>query len=266
MLKSKMAQQQTAEQHAAMEDENAAQMLSYAWQLQQLGRFNISMANDEASQAPTVPLSFQRRHISNPNTSSSSSNNNNNNNVLLLSSPESTATFTTPSLAPQIQTEVDKGDEEVDSNFLEVSLASRIVDIMPSYPCLWKTNQRSYKDINKKDQAWTEISLKLGASVEKIKYDWSKIRENYRKCLKKRDARTKSGAGYDKLPTCNFFNELRFLSDSLSNKVTDSNILNSDSGSVIDVASSETSEVSDDVIISNKCKKKKGVMMMLKLV
>lgn len=44
LLKSKMTQQQTAEQHATMEDENAAQMLNYAWKFQQLGRFHKSMA------------------------------------------------------------------------------------------------------------------------------------------------------------------------------------------------------------------------------
>lgn len=57
-----------------------------------------------------------------------------------------------------------------------------------------------------------------------LKREWSKLRENYRKCLKKRDIKTRSGAGSSKMPTCHFFIELQFLSHSLSNKKGDSNI------------------------------------------
>lgn len=43
------------------------------------------------------------------------------------------------------------------------SLAGRIVDAMPDYPCLWNTHLRSYKDLNIKDQAWKELQTKLRA-------------------------------------------------------------------------------------------------------
>lgn len=42
--------------------------------------------------------------------------------------------------------------------------------------------------------------------------------------MKKREQRTRSGAGSSKLPTCNYFTELSFLSDTLKNKPTDSNL------------------------------------------
>ena len=51
------------------------------------------------------------------------------------------------------------------------------------------------------------------------------MRENYRKCLKKRQLKTRSGSGSSqKLPTCHFFKELQFLTDTLRNKPSESNI------------------------------------------
>ena len=46
--------------------------------------------------------------------------------------------------------------------------------------------------------------------------------------MKKRTARNKSGSGNSgKAPTCNFFNKLSFLSDTMVNKESDSNLMNS---------------------------------------
>ena len=58
-----------------------------------------------------------------------------------------------------------------------------------------------------------------------LKKEWGKLRENYRKTLTKREKATRSGAGNKKpLPTCNYFTELSFLSDSMSNRSCTSNI------------------------------------------
>ena len=59
---------------------------------------------------------------------------------------------------------------------------------------------------------------------EIIKAEWEKLRENYRKCLAKREKATRSGAAARKLPTCNFFVELSFLRDTLLNQRTESNL------------------------------------------
>lgn len=60
--------------------------------------------------------------------------------------------------------------------------------------------------------------------MEVIKLEWEKLKENYRKCINKREKATRSGAGTKKLPTCNFFVELSFLRDTLVNRKTDSNL------------------------------------------
>ena len=47
------------------------------------------------------------------------------------------------------------------SEEIGMSLKERIVDLMPNYPAIWCTNLRSYKDLNKKDATWRELSEKL---------------------------------------------------------------------------------------------------------
>ena len=43
----------------------------------------------------------------------------------------------------------------------EVDIRQQLVDLMPVYPVLWNTSLRSFKDINKKEAAWKEISAQL---------------------------------------------------------------------------------------------------------
>ena len=43
--------------------------------------------------------------------------------------------------------------------------------------------------------------------------NWTKLRENFRRCLNRRKKATKSGAGGQALPSCQFFTELSFLND-----------------------------------------------------
>ena len=57
--------------------------------------------------------------------------------------------------------------------------------------------------------------------VDTIKYEWNKLKDNYRKCMKKR---ARSDAGSFKLATCNFFKEMQFLYDSMQNCLAESNI------------------------------------------
>ena len=50
-------------------------------------------------------------------------------------------------------------------------------------------------------------------SVESIKTAWKHLRDGYIRCKSKRTKLTKSGSKSAKLPTSNFFNELKFLDD-----------------------------------------------------
>ena len=62
-------------------------------------------------------------------------------------------------------------------------------------------------------------------SLAKIAQDeWGKLKQNFRKCLKRRERATQSGSGARYLPTCQFFNEFSFITDTVTNRPTVSNI------------------------------------------
>lgn len=61
-------------------------------------------------------------------------------------------------------------------------------------------------------------------AVESIcRKKWKNIRDTYRKCNKRRDLATRSGAGYKRLPECAYFNQLSFLRDTVTSKQSESN-------------------------------------------
>ena len=53
-------------------------------------------------------------------------------------------------------------------------------------------------------------------------FDW--LKDNYRRCIRKREQATRSGAGQKKLPTCDFFGELSFLRDVMTSRKSENNI------------------------------------------
>ena len=54
--------------------------------------------------------------------------------------------------------------------------------------------------------------------------EWGKLRENFRKCLQRRKAATRSGAPGKQLSTCLYFKELSFLTDVIGVRNTTSNL------------------------------------------
>ena len=60
---------------------------------------------------------------------------------------------------------------------------------------------------------------------EALKKRWKNLRDGFQKCCKKIDNMTRSGAGASKLPTCKCFVQLQFLRDSVSNRPTQSNMI-----------------------------------------
>jgi hypothetical protein len=65
----------------------------------------------------------------------------------------------------------------------------------------------------------------LSFAADVIKVEWEKLKDNYRKCLNKREKATRSGARTKKLSMCNLFAELSFLRDTLLNRKTESNLI-----------------------------------------
>ena len=57
-----------------------------------------------------------------------------------------------------------------------------------------------------------------------LKRRWKNLRDGMIRCLEKINEGQKSGAGASKTPTCKLFDQLLFLPDFVSYRVTDSNI------------------------------------------
>ena len=54
--------------------------------------------------------------------------------------------------------------------------------------------------------------------------EFDRLKDNYRRCIRKREKMTRSGCAGTKLPTCEYFVELSFLRDIVTGRKTDSNI------------------------------------------
>ncbi|XP_065056835.1 uncharacterized protein LOC135685032 [Rhopilema esculentum] len=117
--------------------------------------------------------------------------------------------------APSFETNEDRLDE-------------LLINEVQLYRCLWDPRARAYKETPKKNEAWKQISTKLGKNDEALKKKWKYLRDGMMKCLKKIEIANRSGSGAHRTPTCKHFESLLFLKDSISNEATESNIVQPD--------------------------------------
>ena len=59
-----------------------------------------------------------------------------------------------------------------------------------------------------------------------LKKCWKNVRDNFSKCLKSRERKTKSGTEASTLPKCKLFTQMLFLKDSILKRPTASNVIN----------------------------------------
>ncbi len=57
-----------------------------------------------------------------------------------------------------------------------------------------------------------------------MKKRWKNLRDAMMKCVKKIDLATRSGAAYQKTPTCKHYESMLFIRDNVANRTTESNI------------------------------------------
>ncbi|XP_028396781.1 uncharacterized protein LOC114532138 [Dendronephthya gigantea] len=118
--------------------------------------------------------------------------------------------------------------------------------------CLWNTSLSSYKDRNAKQNAWKILSNIFNKDVEFLKTQLKYLKDNLKKCLDRRSKATKSGAAASKLPTCKYFDQLRFLHGKVCNKPTESNLTPvidvEDSSLAVNNSSALTSFVTQSVL------------------
>ncbi|XP_074027710.1 uncharacterized protein [Leptinotarsa decemlineata] len=76
------------------------------------------------------------------------------------------------------------------------------IELYKSFPCLWKTKSRDYKDRNKKDSAYMVLLKKLqeiepNATKKTVKAKINSIRGSFRREMKKIEKSKRSGTGAD---------------------------------------------------------------------
>ncbi|XP_040577000.1 uncharacterized protein [Lepeophtheirus salmonis] len=112
--------------------------------------------------------------------------------------------------------EFDESKDQVENTEIDKETLIKEVSKQPS---IWNSSHYDYKDVRKKRIAWNEIreimekEHSVIASVNELKIIWKNVREGYVRCKAKRDRLMKSEVKKTRLPSCNFFRELEFLSD-----------------------------------------------------
>ena len=72
---------------------------------------------------------------------------------------------------------------------------------------------------------------------EFLKKCWKNLRDNFSKCLKSRERKTRSGAEASTLPKCKLFTQMLFLKDSILNRPTASNVISNSQSVSVEVSS-----------------------------
>ena len=72
---------------------------------------------------------------------------------------------------------------------------------------------------------------------EFLKKCWKNLRDNFSKCLKSRERKTRSGTVASTLPKCKLFTQMLLLKDSILNRPTISNVISNSQSVSVDVSS-----------------------------
>ncbi|XP_031769735.1 uncharacterized protein LOC116413634 [Galleria mellonella] len=69
----------------------------------------------------------------------------------------------------------------------------KLITLVQQYPCLYDIFDPSYNDSQQKYNAWEEIGKLAENRPRECKVKWTRLRENFRKALKMREANKKGG-------------------------------------------------------------------------
>ncbi len=91
-----------------------------------------------------------------------------------------------------------------DIRSLSKEFLTEFIELYKSYPCLWQTKSKDYKDRNKKDKAYGDLLKKLrevepSADKKKVKDKINSIRGSFRREMKKIEESKRSGKGADEI-------------------------------------------------------------------
>lgn len=112
----------------------------------------------------------------------------------------------------------------------EADLGEVLVEHVRTFPCLWDVGSRSYRDRNRKEQAWVNILREVQKAwpeqnAQSLKKLWKRLRDYYVKEKKKLEEKKKSGSagGSAIVSSWGLFNLLDFLRDTVVHRTTATN-------------------------------------------
>ncbi|KAE9542397.1 hypothetical protein AGLY_003524 [Aphis glycines] len=116
----------------------------------------------------------------------------------------------------------------------------QLISEVEKRPVLWDTSDIDYKDRNKKNEAWLQVTSALYENfsnntqtekkviVQEVISKWRSVRDNYTRSLKKQAECNKSGSGVKKIQRYIFEQQLSFLKKCREQRPTCSSIANED--------------------------------------
>ncbi|XP_066915174.1 uncharacterized protein [Clytia hemisphaerica] len=88
---------------------------------------------------------------------------------------------------------------------------SKLIEKIKENPCLYDHSTFGWRYPENKKEVWERIGKELQVEHITLEKEFKKLKDNYRKCLKRRSKAEKSKNQNKQLATCNFFEELSFL-------------------------------------------------------
>nr|XP_047127880.1 uncharacterized protein LOC124808777 [Hydra vulgaris] len=109
--------------------------------------------------------------------------------------------------------ENEPNEEQIGGEFDKESF----IEAVCKFRCLWDTNEKSYKNRNVKVNSLKQLSVIFNQDVCVLQKTLKNLKDNLKKCLDRRRALSRSGAGAFSLPKCKYFDQMAFLHEKSSN-------------------------------------------------
>ncbi|XP_025265448.1 uncharacterized protein LOC105248602 [Camponotus floridanus] len=99
-----------------------------------------------------------------------------------------------------------------------------LISLVRNYPYLYNKELTDFKDIIKKQNAWTEIGNILNMTADECQSRWTRLRERYAREKKQKQEETTTGSGASKRKSFEFFENMQFLERFVKRRRTISNV------------------------------------------
>ncbi|KAF0721034.1 Uncharacterized protein FWK35_00026634 [Aphis craccivora] len=145
----------------------------------------------------------------------------------------------------------------------------QLISEVEKRPVLWDTSDTDYKDRNKKNEAWLNVTSALYENfsnntetekkviIQEVISKWRSVRDNYTRSLKKQTECNKSGSGVKKIQRYIFEQQLSFLKKCREQRPTRSSIQIHEQTNE-DTPRSDFDDIESNIINNTQCSENEG--------